>query len=170
MLMGGTISMQTKLEEGTTFTISFPLYKGEELNTDTPQQTDYQVRENTVTKRILVVEDEFQNFEITSLFLIPNYCCVHARNGKEALQLLMQEHFDLILMDINLGSGMNGIEILKEVRNLPTIKSIPVIALTAFAMKGDIQEFLNNGFNQVLTKPFTRNMLNYTVKKYIGMK
>ncbi len=60
-------------------------------------------------------------------------------------------------MDINLGKGKSGIDVTKEIRLMPEGKDIPIIAETAFAMRGDKQEFLAAGCNYYLAKPFTRD-------------
>jgi two-component system, cell cycle response regulator DivK len=59
-------------------------------------------------------------------------------------------------MDINLGKGKSGVDVTKEIRNMPGNEDVPIIAETAFAMRGDREEFLAAGCNYYLAKPFTR--------------
>jgi CheY-like chemotaxis protein len=90
-----------------------------------------------------------------------------ANTGDEALQLLQQEDFDLILMDIQMPE-MNGIDATKAIRSLDDSKkrNIPIIALTANALKGEEKKYLAAGMNDYLTKPFKQKEL-YTVMERI---
>jgi CheY-like chemotaxis protein len=77
-----------------------------------------------------------------------------AKNGNEAIDLFLQNDYQLILMDINLGIGKNGIEVMKEIRNSEKDKTIPVIAITAYASFGDKESFLSTGFDNYISKPY----------------
>ena len=70
-------------------------------------------------------------------------------------------------MDVNLGRGMTGLDITKNLKQRPNYTNVPIIAITAFAMKGDKEEFLQAGFDHYLAKPFTREELRATIKKYL---
>lgn len=73
-------------------------------------------------------------------------------------------------MDINFGSGMSGVELFAEMRKLENHTNIPIVAVTAFAMLGDREEFLNIGFNEYLSKPFNKSQLLRTIEKTLSAK
>lgn len=102
-------------------------------------------------KKVLVVEDNKINLELLLVMLSANGFDAHkAIDGKEALRKIKEEKFDLIFMDIEL-PGMDGVEVTREIKAKD--KSIPVIAVTSYAMKGDRERFLAEGFNDYIAKP-----------------
>lgn len=103
--------------------------------------------------KILVVEDDPINMRLMSEILRSiGITADEAENGKEAIEKTEKEIYDLILMDIGL-PDMDGIKTMKVIRSRPDCKDAPVIALTAFAMKGDKERFLAEGFNDYISKP-----------------
>ncbi len=79
---------------------------------------------------------------------------VIAENGSQALKVVKERNLDLILVDINLGlNQMDGCELLQRFRKLDILKGIPVFAVTAYAMPGDKQRFMNIGFDNYFSKP-----------------
>lgn len=106
-------------------------------------------------KRILLVEDNQDNTDLVCAFLDGLYSVQTCRTAMDALQLLKRENVPLphlFLFDIAL-PGMDGIDLLRKVRAMKHTASIPAIALTAHAMKGDEQGFLAQGFNGYVSKP-----------------
>ncbi|MBK9097755.1 MAG: response regulator [bacterium] len=71
----------------------------------------------------------------------------------------MKKKYDIILMDINLGKGMSGVETTREIRKIESYKDVPIVAITGFAMRGDREEFIQAGCTDYLSKPFTRSKL-----------
>jgi CheY-like chemotaxis protein len=105
-----------------------------------------------VTK-VLVVEDNLINMELVLEILNAlGFTAVRATSGAEAIKNLEKEIYDLILMDIEL-PGIDGIAITKVIKSKPQYKNVPVIALTAYAMKGDKERFLAAGFDDYVSKP-----------------
>lgn len=103
--------------------------------------------------KILIVEDNINNLELFSdIINIAGYECIYALNGEEALEIAKREKPDLILLDIQL-PGLDGIEVRKFLKSSDETKDIKVIALTAYAMKGDKEMFLNKGFDGYISKP-----------------
>jgi CheY-like chemotaxis protein len=117
-------------------------------------------------KSILIVEDNEMNIEVIQNFL-KEYKSSTALTGDDAIKLSKENSFSLILMDINLRRGLNGIETLKEIRKIAGYENTPVLAVTGFAMMGDREKLLAEGFNDYLPKPFTSDELKHIVKKYI---
>lgn len=108
----------------------------------------------------LCVDDDKTAHEILSLFLVDQYQIDFAPNAKTALRLLESRKYSVIFLDINLGRDvMDGLELLKLLRELPGGNQVKVIALTAYAMIGDREEFLEAGCDYYLAKPFSRASL-----------
>lgn len=103
--------------------------------------------------KILVVEDDPINMRLMSEILRSiGITADEAENGEEAIKKTEKEIYDIILMDIGL-PGMDGIKTMKMIKSKPDYKDARVIALTAFAMKGDKERFLAEGFNDYVSKP-----------------
>ena len=108
---------------------------------------------------ILVVEDDELTSDVIFHFLKDKYNIDIAKNSKEALELVSKNQYSLILMDINLGRGITGIELSRMIRQLFGYEKIPIIASTAFAMVKDKEEFLASGLDDYISKPYSRNEL-----------
>jgi len=108
---------------------------------------------NKSRKKILIVEDDKVNRKIMDFQLSKYYQVDLAKDGEEALELFSQGAYGLILMDINLGVGINGIEAMKKIRETDKGKTTPVIAITAYANFGDKVTFLSEGFDNYISKP-----------------
>lgn len=113
---------------------------------------------------ILVAEDEESNFLLLKTILKKYTNVLHARTGKELLQMYQDEHSDLILMDIKMPE-MNGLEALKEIRKIDS--SIPVIMQSAYAFENDMEAAREAGSNGFITKPISVAILKDTIKKFI---
>jgi two-component system, cell cycle response regulator DivK len=107
---------------------------------------------------IAVVEDNADNRLLLQALLGDQYDLVEYENGTDALAGLAGTRPDLVLLDISL-PGMDGNEILRRIRQDTSLKSLPVVALTAHAMSGDRERFLAAGFNDYVTKPIVDETL-----------
>lgn len=107
---------------------------------------------------IAIVEDNADNRLLLQAILDGLYDLVEYENGTDALAGLGASLPDLVLLDISL-PGMDGNEILARIRADPTLRKLPVIALTAHAMSGDREKYLAAGFNDYITKPIVDETL-----------
>jgi CheY-like chemotaxis protein len=108
---------------------------------------------------VLLVEDNIVNKELTEHFLHRRYQVDFAPDGMSALELARQKQYAIVLMDINLGFGMNGIETTRELRKLEGYEHIPVIAVTGYTMADDKDKLLDEGCTHYLAKPFDQASL-----------
>ncbi|HOW15199.1 response regulator [Methanosarcina sp.] len=119
-------------------------------------------------KNILVVEDNPLIMELVKTLLISfGYEPVEASDGAIALELSKKNHFNLILLDIQL-PGIDGIEVLKILKEDPARREIPVIALTAHAMRGDEEKFLKAGCSAYISKPIDIQKFKSTIEEFIA--
>ena len=118
-------------------------------------------------KKVLVVEDVDMNRELMVQLLEDRYEVIEAANGQDGVEAAERERPELILMDLSL-PVMNGWEATRRLKADPELKSIPVIALTAHAMKGDRETALAAGCDDYLVKPIDEDELMEKITKYLG--
>jgi CheY-like chemotaxis protein len=117
---------------------------------------------------VLVVEDDTISMKLAREMLNAQGFTVHeANNGMEAINMVEKELYDLILMDIAL-PGMDGIEAARIIKNKPRYKDVPVIALTAYAMKGDKERILAAGLEDYISKPIDVSDFMKRMEKYVN--
>lgn len=120
------------------------------------------------TPRILSVEDNADTRFLLKHTLQDAYEVTFAPDVEEAMDTVETEPFDLLLLDINLGTKNGGVELLHMIREREDIGEIPAIALTAFAMPGDREELLGEGFDEYVGKPFTHAELRETIEQTLS--
>lgn len=119
-------------------------------------------------KTVMIVEDNELNMKLFhDLLEAHGYRTVETRNGIEAMDLARAHQPDLILMDIQLPE-VSGLEVTKWLKADPELKSIPVVAVTAFAMKGDEERIRAGGCEAYLSKPISVAKFLETVKLFAG--
>ncbi|MFZ5946352.1 MAG: response regulator [Stygiobacter sp.] len=123
--------------------------------------------QKTELPKVLLIEDDEISVDVMKLFLRGFVETDISYNAKDSIEKVKAQTYDLILMDINLGKGLTGIDLIRIIRELPQYKETPVLAVTAFAMKGDKEEFLSAGFDFYLAKPFTREELRATIRRFL---
>jgi CheY-like chemotaxis protein len=110
--------------------------------------------------RVLVVDDYPENCRLIYFYLRGEYDVIVAASAEEALTILDSEPVDLIVMDINLKNGMNGIEATQRIRQREATKHVAVLAVSAYAYPDDRARFLEAGFDDYIPKPiFKESML-----------
>ncbi|MEE8306380.1 MAG: response regulator [Gammaproteobacteria bacterium] len=121
-----------------------------------------------MTKTVMIVEDNELNMKLFhDLLDAHGYQTLQTRNGMEALALAREHHPDLILMDIQLPE-VSGLEVTKWLKEDDKLRSIPVVAVTAFAMKGDEERIREGGCEAYISKPISVLKFMDTVRQFIG--
>jgi CheY-like chemotaxis protein len=120
-----------------------------------------------VTKSILVVDDNPENLKLVMMILASTgYALTTASDAVEALRFVEQSAPDLILLDLQL-PGMDGLELTRRLRSRIETQTIPIVAVTAYAMKGDELKALDAGCNGYMVKPIDKRTLRALVKSYL---
>jgi CheY-like chemotaxis protein len=166
-LMGGTIGVNSTEGVGSIFWFELPIIsKQQPHSTISPSPTLKVARSDGANRRILVVEDHKVNQMVARGMLAKlGYHVTLAENGFEALDRLRSEDFALVLMDIQM-PGISGIETTEKFRAEFPARTLPIIALTANAMKGDEQTYLRAGMDACLTKPIQLDTLAATLEEW----
>ena len=121
-----------------------------------------------MAKTVLIVEDNELNMRLfNDLLKAFGYDTVKTRDGRQALPLAREHKPDLIVMDIQLPE-ISGLEITEQLKADPELAPIPVLAVTAFAMRGDEQRIRERGCEAYLSKPISVTTFLETVRQFIG--
>ena len=119
-------------------------------------------------KKVLIVEDNELNMKLFSdLLQAHDYETIQTRDGMAVIELARQHHPDLILMDIQVPE-VSGLEVTKWIKQDDELKEIPIVAVTAFAMKGDEQRIREGGCEAYIAKPISVGRFIETVRQYTG--
>jgi len=99
------------------------------------------------------------NRELTSFFLKDICRLDHARDGRSAIRMAGEKQYAAILMDLNLGDDIDGVETAHKIREIKGYRNLPIIALTGYVLLNEEQKIMSESFSYYLTKPFDRNSI-----------
>jgi CheY-like chemotaxis protein len=120
-----------------------------------------------MAQTILVVDDNEANLRLINAVLrTRGYDLVEARSGEAALESLAMQRPSLVLMDVQM-PGLSGIDVARTIRAMPALADLPLVAITAMAMKGDREEIMAAGFNDYLAKPYKMGELLALVARWL---
>ncbi len=122
-------------------------------------------RSSLQARRVLVLEDNVSTQDLLGKQLDGPYQPALASSPTKALRLARSQAFDLFVLDIHLSAAQDGLDVLRALRTMPEYAATPAIALTAYAMPGDRERFLGAGFDNYLSKPFTKKQLLDAVRQ-----
>ncbi|MDV7341828.1 response regulator [Terasakiella sp. A23] len=120
-----------------------------------------------MTKTVLIVEDNEMNMKLfNDLLQAHGYNTIQTKNGHDAKDLALKHGPDLIIMDIQLPE-ISGIEVTKILKSEEALTKTPIVAVTAFAMKGDEEKILEGGCDGYISKPISVPLFLETVQKFL---
>ncbi len=166
-LMKGSLAVSSELLKGSVFTLKLPYVVNEDVVKDTAHP---EVIVPVVNKKLNVLvgeDDKINQIVVEKLLNLQGHRVDIAPNGVEAIRKYELYDYDLVIMDIQM-PDMNGIDALHEIRKLQGAdeKYIPVIALTAYALKNDREKFLGEGFDDYVSKPIDTKLFYQTIMEH----
>ncbi len=169
-LMRGEITVESVPGQGSIFYFRAPFGKMIDRREEKPQEVAT-VASEPLAATILVAEDHPINAMFIERLLRKNGFTIHCvQNGEEVLKAVAAQHYDLILMDIAMPL-LDGVETTKRLRaaaNMQTPQNVPIIAMTAHAMKGDREKFLAQGMDDYIGKPIQSRLLLRLLEQYLA--
>jgi len=177
-LMGGQISVNSEYQKGSTFTVEIPQKivdispVGQMTADNTSKSTEHAENVQKIKQgiRIMAVDDVAVNLKLFTLFLKNEDITIDmAKSGQQSVDLAKQNLYDIIFMD-HMMPGMNGSQALKLIHNDEDSlnKNTPIVVLTANAINGARDEYLNEGFSDYMSKPFKSDQLFEMINKYVS--
>ena len=170
-LLEGMITVESEPGKGSGFSIWLPDNRESGNNQDPESKSAGLNQENGLNAGsktmplILLVEDNTVNKELTEFFLRKICVLEYAADAATAINMVKAKQYAAILMDINLGYGMNGIEATQAIRQLPGYQKTPIIAVTGYTMEEDKEKLLSAGCTSHISKPFTKQSLVQLIEK-----
>ena len=175
----GEIDIKSEKGDGTTIILKFPVYQTNKRTTLPDKSNEKQIanqedKPSWESLSILVVEDDNLNQILYRKMLQKARVLEIAKNGKTALNIIEKHiannNFQVVLMDINLPEPWDGVSLMKEIRNRwPAYQNIPFIAQTAYAMSGNKEVMINEGFDDYITKPIIKSTLIKSINSVINI-
>lgn len=168
--MHGEIGVESDVDIGTTFWLRLPMTSGQPVKGSVAQVADIDGLESQRDTRyvVLYIEDNLANMKLVKEFIarFPDLTLFTAIDAKSGIACAEREHPDLILLDLCL-PDMDGYNVLEILRNNEGLQNVPVVAVTAKAMRGDVERGLEAGFVDYLTKPMVLPALAEIINRYL---
>ena len=174
-LMGGRIGVESVLGTGSTFTVAFARTSGvPEVPSAGPQPVTSRPREAapalSARPRVLAVEDNADTRRLIERTLGAYYDVDTAADAESGLALARSHWYDIVMLDIHLDGGPGGLDVLHNLRGLSAYTYAPILAVTAYALPGDGERFVEAGFDAYLAKPFTRDELFWALEDVVAAR
>jgi len=174
-LLGGSLTLISEPGLGSEFTVSFPkVFLQTEASTAEEGEIPAapggagSIPAHEKLPRILLIDDDEISHKLTQRMLEGMAEVDYAPSGEEGVALAQRERYRAIMLDIFLGTGINGLAVIKDIRKLPAYAHTPVIAITAYSMVGDKEKFLAAGFTHYLSKPFSQNEIRQVIASVLA--
>ncbi|MEI6888160.1 MAG: response regulator [Bacteroidales bacterium] len=168
-LLNYVLSVESAAGKGSTFTLVIPadaiISERKKTSASKPGITETRHAKLPDLPALLLVEDNDANIDLVKMYLEKNFRLDIAKDGLSAIELTNSNKYDCILMDINLGPGMDGGEAIEQIRQTPRHFTTPIIAVTGYTLQQEKEAILNKGANHYLAKPFTKNQLTDLIYK-----
>ncbi|MCF8346664.1 MAG: response regulator, partial [Bacteroidales bacterium] len=169
-LLGGDIALESQKGSGSKFIVTIP-YKPAGESTPSNNNKSPEIPKADAALTILVAEDEEMNYlYIEALFedeLESDCNLIHAKNGNLALDICLENHIDLVLMDIKM-PVMNGNTATLKIKE--RFSDLPVIAQTAYSTESEKVEAMKHGYDDFMSKPIDKDRLFEIINKYVSIK
>jgi len=167
-MMGGDIFAESKYGYGTTFTVTIPVVIGNEENLQFNESDEDTLTISAPDAKILVTDDNEFNLRVTSgLLSLMEINTETANSGFKAIDLIQENDYDIVFMD-HMMPEMDGIETVHKIRALGgKYEKLKIIALTANAIKGAREMFIDNSFDDFLSKPIDISEMREIIKRYL---
>lgn len=167
-IFSGSLLVESEPNHGSTFTMRIPCSisadkVAKEILGAKPKEISPEPVAQDQLPPLLIVEDNPVNQKLASSFLKKRFEVDIAATGEKAIEMASQKLYAVILMDINLGSGIDGIEATQIIRKISGYEHVPVIAVTGYTLIGDRERILEGGCSHYLGKPFSRDQLLETI-------
>ena len=170
--LGATINLKSEVGKGTIFTIEMPVELSETKEIISEKkliQSNQSIEVNGTSKyKILYVEDDMVALKFIDTVLRSEYNITTAFTADIAIELVNKNKYDILMLDINLGKGIDGVELMQRMRKVPGYADTPIIAVTAYAASADRVEFLSKGFSHYISKPFSSAELKNLLRGILG--
>ena len=170
--MGGQIHVDSTLNEGSVFTfkIAFRTHKNILVLDNVSGESKDSKAIRLDNARVLIAEDNSVNQQVLSEILTHKGIEVDiAENGREAIDKIRENHYDLILMDVQM-SVMDGYQATQEIRKMPEFTELPIIAVTAYALQSEKEDAIKAGMNGHISKPIDPAQLDEVLTKWLTIK
>ncbi len=165
-LLNGTIELQSEVGVGSIFKLRFPMIESEHIPISASNQEEKKPFSLTEFFKetkfendlpvVLLVEDDPSTSDVITIFLRKVCRLEYANRGDKAIQKVAEKKYNAILMDINLGKGPSGKEVMELIKQNSINSDTPIIAVTAYALENEKQTLLDAGFTDYISKPFDK--------------